>query len=580
MNDHKIDPIESATRWTQEPFDAATRQEVQQLIDADDTKALNDRFGMTLAFGTAGLRGIMGAGNAMMNEYTLTQAARGLGEYLAEHPQEGLEGVVVGFDGRYNSRRFGQLTAQVLCECGIKVYLFKDVAPTPLIPFTLRRLKASAGVVVTSSHNSKEYNGFKVYAANGAQIISPVDEEIAARMAQWQDRVPPRMAIDAAKEQGLWVELGDADEEAYLDWVVQTATPRKLTKITGLFTPLAGAGGRFVRRAFEKAGFSKLHCYEPHMQPDPEFAGLPAPNPEHPENWLDALNYAEELGVDVAIANDGDADRIGIAVRNSKGELELLSGNQIGVLILYYLLMTKLEHGERIDNQAAMCSVVSSPLTRRTAEGLGARFYETLTGFKWMGNLAEELSDEGISTFFAFEEAFGVTFGDSRDKDGITSAVLLAEIAAWAKSRQLDLFELIHEIYLRFGIHLEGAAAAKYPGVSGKQKIADLIAKLRQNPPSEIAEDAVVLIKDYAQGLIIEDGKSSKLEGFPPQNLLRFELASGAWVAIRPSGTEPKVKAYVGVVKQSSAESFTADMQMAQLSLKKLEAAAAELLAE
>ena len=572
--------MEKAKTWaTAKHFDEATRDQIGALLAADNQQELAERFEGELEFGTAGLRGVLGLGSLRMNEYTVARAAGGLAKCLLElYPEARKGGVVVGYDCRQGSEEFAGVCAQVLCAAGIPVKLFTRLTPTPLVPFAARRLGAFAGVMVTSSHNPPKYNGVKVYWTNGAQIISPVDQQIAQRMGDDWGQTPARMELAAARKAGLLVDLGEDVMEAYVDWAVKTATPRGVTGLKVLYTPLGGTGYAFVRDIFQKAGFVDFKVVPEERDPDPAFAGLSAPNPELPAAWKRSLELAKKEGSDLLLATDGDGDRIGVAVRDRQGGYTLLTGNQIGCIMLHYLLEQRRENGWT-GREFAVSSVVSTPLTARICEHFGARFRETLTGFKWMGNVTEELVAAGGDFVLAFEEAFGVTFGDSRDKDGMTSILLLSEAAARSALRGKSLLDYLDEIYVECGLHLEDAAEKFYEGVEGPARMASVLGGLRKHCPARLAGVPVVAVRDVLEGVIRRDGRTEPFNELPRQDLLSFYLEDGSWVSVRPSGTEPKVKAYVGVVLQTSAKTLEADRALALGRLEGLKAAAAALLA-
>lgn len=540
--------VKKAGAWLGEGFDKLTRDHVWGLVSARNERELAECFGGELEFGTAGLRGILGIGSLRMNRYTVARAAYGLARCLMErYPLAAAAGVVIGYDCRRDSDVFARVTAEVLCAAGIRAFLFDSMVGTPQVPFAIRRLAAFAGVMITSSHNPPQYNGVKVYWGSGAQIISPVDKEIAERMPDDWSFVVPRISLDEATEKGLLKMLGGEFIRSYADWAVETATPRDLGGVKVVYTPLGGMGWRFVSEAFSRAGCPDPIVVPEERDPSPSFAGLAAPNPEIPATLTRALALAREQQADLILATDGDSDRIGVAVADSGGDFVLLSGNQVGVLMLAYLLEYRKETCWT-GREFAVSSVVSTPMSARICAHYGARFVETLTGFKWMGSVSEELVQQGGDFVLAFEEAFGVTFGDSRDKDGVISVLLLAELASYCKIRGLTLLDWLDRLYQRHGLHLEDAAERFYEGVEGKPAMARVLSGLRAEPPAQLAGSRVVRVRDVLRGVVIEDGAETPVTHLPSQDLLTFYTEDGSWVSIRPSGTEPKVKAYVGVV--------------------------------
>lgn len=554
MTDLAKQAMEIAKQWAAEPFDAATRAEIQALIDANDTETITNRFGDCLHFGTAGLRGVMGAGRTMMNGYMIAKASKALAQCLIEeYGDEAVKrGVVVGYDCRHHSEEFAQITAGVLAANGIKVYLYDRLTPTNLVPFAVRRKNAYAGVMVTSSHNPKKYNGYKVFWSNGAQIISPVDAQVASRMDKLGDTGNDGISIEDGVKKGLIEMLGDDAINEYVDWVVKSAVHTGANDVDIVYTPLGGTGWDCASKSFAKAGFKKVRVVEEEKTPDPEFAGLDAPNPERLDTWPRALKMAKEVNAEIVLANDGDADRLGVAIPFN-GEYKLLGGNQIGALMLYYII-NNLPEDKRNTDSFAICSVVSSPLTRAICEGMGVDFQETLTGFKWMGNVADERVKRGQNFLFAYEEAFGFTYSDARDKDGIISVLLLAELAADCKAKGKKVSDILDEIYVKFGIHVEDAAEKFYEGLSGKDTMTNVLANLRNNPPHAIAGIDVASVRDLLNSKIsdLKTGEVAPVIHLPKQDMLTFYLADNSWISLRPSGTEPKLKAYLGVINPTS----------------------------
>lgn len=580
MTDIEAKAMEIAKQWAAEPFDADTRAEVQALIDKNDIETIKNRFGASMQFGTAGLRGVMGAGRTMMNAYMIAKATTALALCLDEEYGDDAvhRGVVVGYDCRHNSEKFAKVTAGVLAANGIQVYLYDRLTPTNLVPFAIRKMGAFAGVMITSSHNPKVYNGYKVFWGNGAQIISPVDAQVASRMDKLPDIGNHAMSVEEGVERGLIRMLGEETIEAYVDWVVKSAVHTGATDVDIVYTPLGGTGWDCARRSFEKAGFKKVRVVEEEKTPSGDFAGLDAPNPERLDTWPRALKLAKEVNAEIVLANDGDADRLGVAIPFN-GEYKLLGGNQIGALMLYYLI-NHLPEDKRNTDSFAICSVVSSPLTRAICEGMGVDFQETLTGFKWMGNVADERVKRGQNFIFAYEEAFGFTYSDARDKDGIISVVLLAELAADCKANGRKVSDILDEIYIKFGIHLEDAAEKFYEGLSGKDTMTKVLADLRNNPPHAIAGIDVVRVRDLLNSNIrnLADDSIEPVIHLPKQDMLTFYLADNSWISLRPSGTEPKLKAYLGVICPTSEHEYPVLKAAAAVKLERIKNAVKKML--
>lgn len=580
MNALETQALETAKSWTQEPFDAQTRAEVQALIDNNDIETITNRFGDTLHFGTAGLRGVMGAGRTMMNVYMIAKATRALAQCLIEEygDEAAKRGVVVGYDCRHHSEEFARMTAGVLAANHVKVYLFDRLTPTNLVPFAIRAKNAFAGVMVTSSHNPKIYNGYKVFWSNGAQIISPVDAQVASRMEKLADTGHAFVSVEDGVRSGAIEMMGDETIGAYCDWVVKSAVHTGANDVDIIYTPLGGTGWECASKSFERAGFKKVRVVEEEKTPSGDFAGLDAPNPERADTWPRALRMAKEVNAEIVLANDGDADRLGCAIP-ADGDYKILGGNQIGALMLYYLI-EHLPENLRNRDSFAICSVVSSPLTRAICEGMGVDFQETLTGFKWMGNVADERAKRGQHFIFAYEEAFGFTYSDARDKDGILSVLLLAELAADCKARGKKVSDVLDEIYLKFGIHAEDAAEKFYEGLSGKETMANVLAGLRNNPPHAVAGIEVESVRDLLnlKTTKLSDGSVTPVIHLPKQDMLTFYLADGSWISLRPSGTEPKLKAYLGVRCKAAEDDYAVMMAAEKVKLGRIKDAVKQML--
>ncbi len=542
--------MNEALRWMDEPFDTATRQRVTAVMKAGGS-GIVDRFGGELEFGTAGLRGLLDVGTLRMNEYTVARAARGMAGYLRNHGGEiAGTGVVVGYDCRHRGREFAEIVCAELLESGLPVYLFDRLVTTPLVPYALRKVHAALGIMVTSSHNPPAYNGLKVFAANGAQIISPTDRRIADEMSGCDYAMTPARMSRGRFSHASLTPLSDDMVDDYVTWAASLVDGRSLGSATVLYTPCGGTGWAFARRVFRNAGFSKIHVVEEEAAPDPDFAGLPGPNPELPEAWVRSLERAQTLKPDLIVATDGDGDRIGVAIPDGGGGYRVLTGNQIGSLALYYLCLRR--QPLWTGSEFACASIVSSPLARKIIEGFGGQFHETLTGFKWMGNLIERKEAEGAFPLMAYEEAFGMSFGGARDKDGVTGVALFAEMACWCASQGLTMDNLLDRLFVRYGIHLEQGAERCYEGIEGVDIMRERMGQLRRVPPLELAGSPVTEILDMAQLTRTCGGETTAVTHLPRQDLFMVRAADRSWMALRPSGTEPKIKAYLGVVYPTS----------------------------
>ena len=558
--------------------DPRTQEELKALLAHTDlTKTdLADRFAGSLEFGTAGLRGILGAGPNRMNRAVVLRTTHGLSRYLLQQKTAPIGSgaatacVVIGFDGRHMSREFAEDTACVLAAHGIRAHLFDDFAPTPLTAFAVGQLHAGAGVMVTASHNPREYNGYKVYWKNAAQIISPIDAGIAAEIASAPaaNRIP-RMPLAAARAEGLVASVPGAVIEAYL------ARLRAMTvhapsdagkKIRDRLYADARRGGALARKAFDQAGFAAVAFVAEQAQPDPEFPTVAFPNPEEKGAMDLSFALARENHADLVLANDPDADRLAVAVpamakagadrgASPTGYVQL-TGNQVGVLLGHYLLTeqanartAKPAAGDRADDRVVLVSIVSSPLLGTIAKELGVGYGETLTGFKWIANRAMELEANGKRFVFGYEEALGYTIGDAvRDKDGISAAVIVAEMVAWLRDRGRTLIDQLEVIHRRYGLFVSTQVNITRPGAAGVAEISAIMTRLRAAKPRKFGAHDVAIARDYDEQTEtrLADGRVEKLI-LPRSNVLAYELEGGSRIIARPSGTEPKIKFYFDV---------------------------------
>ncbi len=545
-----------AERWAAEDPDPATRDELRALLAAADlrTTDLADRFAGSLEFGTAGLRGVLGAGPNRMNRAVVLRTTHGLARHLlAAVPDAAARGVVIGYDGRRGSRPFAEDASLALAAAGIRAHRFTHPVPTPLTAFAAKHLGAAAAVMVTASHNPPEYNGYKVYWSNAAQIIPPVD----AAIAQAIERAPaardvPRLEESEARGRGLLVDVNASLERLYLDAVVALGVRRDGDRsLRIVYTPLHGVGDALARAALARAGFDSVTSVPEQQQPDGAFPTIAFPNPEERGAMDLAFALGRKLGADLVLANDPDADRLAVAVPGEapSGYVQL-TGNQLGVLLGHYLLTEGPAEGRRL----VIASLVSSPQLGAIARALGVRYEETLTGFKWIANRAMELEREGHRFVFGYEEALGYTVGDLvRDKDGISAAVLAAEVAAVLRSRGRALLDELDDIARRYGLYVSTQVNVTKKGASGPARIASLMDRLRASAPSQIGAHSVEAVCDYQAQRRVARGVTSSL-AMPRSNVLAFELQGGSRIIARPSGTEPKVKFYFDVRETIGAE--------------------------
>ena len=536
--------IEQVQAWRRADPDPATRTEVDQLLAGGRLEELEDRFHGALEFGTAGLRGLVGAGPNRMNRAVVRRATAGLGAYLlATVPEAARRGVVVARDGRRMSAEFAQDAAEVLAALGIPALVRPAFTPTPLAAFLVARLGASAGVMVTASHNPPEYNGYKVYWGNGAQIVPPHDVGIARTIAQvGAARDVPLLPETRARVSGLWRDIGPELDEAYLEGVLGL----RLHAGEGLdlcmvYTPMHGVGGPLALEALRRAGFTRVHPVPEQLRPDPAFPTVRFPNPEEPGAMDLSRALGDRVGAELVLANDPDADRLAVLTRNDAGELQALTGNELGVLLGHYLLT----EGPRRERPLVMTTIVSSVQLGAMAPRLGALYDETLTGFKWIANRAlERAASDGAEFVFGYEEALGYTVGTLvRDKDGIGTAVVVADLAGWARARGTTVLGYLEEIQREFGVYTSAQKSFTLPGASGAETISRVMDAFRREPPERVGRRAVEIVKDYRQRTRTSHGRTEPLS-LPSSNVIAYGLEGGAQVTLRPSGTEPKIKYY------------------------------------
>lgn len=534
--------LEKAKHWTQAPFDEKTRQRVQQLIDSGSDE-LTEAFYRELEFGTGGLRGVMGPGTNRVNRYTIAMATQGLCNYIKKCGIENPK-AAIAFDCRHHSAEFARTTAEVFTANGITAYLFESLRPTPELSFAVRELGCTTGIVVTASHNPPEYNGYKVYWNDGGQIVAPHDKNIIAEVR----KIDGMAQVKTDADESMIHVLGKQMDRTYLDairglYLLNDAKAAADLKV--VFTSLHGTAFTLVPDALNEAGFTQLQLVEEQNNPDPEFSTVQSPNPEEREALTMALELGEKTGADIILGTDPDCDRVGIAVRNLKGELELLNGNQAASVLIYYLLEKWKEKGKFKGSEFICKTVVTTDLLGGIARDYGVVTYETLTGFKYIADMIAQ--KEGEETFIGGgEESYGYLVGDLvRDKDAVISSVILCEAAAWAKSRGSSFYELLLEIYKRYGCYRESLISVTRKGREGAAEIKALMDELRQNPPQELGGVAVMMRKDFEkQEVLNHDAGQREPMGLPKSNVLQFVLADGSKITARPSGTEPKIKFY------------------------------------
>lgn len=545
--------IERAEAWLKAPYDAATRAETQKLI-TEGGDALMDAFYQDLDFGTGGLRGIMGVGTNRVNKYTLGAATQGLANYLnAQFPNEQIK-VAIAYDSRHNSKSFSRHVAEVLSANGIKVFLYEDLRPTPALSFAIRHLNCQSGIVLTASHNPPAYNGYKVYWSDGGQLVPPHDKGVISEV-----RAVKADEVRYDFKEDLIESIGDAVDQAYLAEVKKLSLTTEGKKdLAVVFTSIHGTSITLVPPAMKNAGFEKLSIVEEQAKPDGDFPTVVSPNPEESEALSMALAQAERENADMVIGTDPDADRVGIAVRNLDGELELLNGNQAASVLIDYLLSQWQKAGKFTGKEYVAKTIVTTDLIAKIAEGYNVACPECLTGFKWIADIIRK--HEGEYTFIGGgEESYGYMIGEFvRDKDAVASAMMLAEAAAYAKAQGSSFYESLVQVYVKFGFYLETLVSLKREGIKGQAEIAQMMEDFRYKTPESIAGERIVKVLDYqsSESKEVESGAITAID-LPKSNVVQFVTDKGTKITARPSGTEPKIKFYVSVNdKLASAEAF------------------------
>ena len=537
----------TAEKWANDPvFDDATHAAAKAMLEAEDKSQLIDSFYQTLEFGTGGLRGIMGAGTNRMNIYTVGAATQGLANYLNKNFKN-LEkiSVVVGHDCRNNSRLFAETAAQIFSANGIHVYLFDDLRPTPEVSFAIRHLGCQSGVNITASHNPREYNGYKAYWDDGAQVLAPHDKGIIDEVnkVNYED-------IKFNGDNSLITIIGEEVDNVYLEKIHALSIDPEVIKrqkdLCIVYTPIHGAGRTLIPNSLKLWGFENVHPVPEQMVKDGNFPTVVSPNPENAEALTLSINLAKQLDADIVMASDPDADRVGMACKNDEGEWVLINGNQTCLLFLYYIISNRIAQGQMKGDEFVVKTIVTTELIKKIAEKKNIEMFDVYTGFKW---IAREIHlNEGKKTYIGGgEESYGFLAEDFvRDKDAVSACSLLAEICAWAKDQGKTLYDILMDIYLEYGFSYNKAINVVKPGKTGADEIKAMMENYRKNPPTELAGSPVVLIKDY-KTLIATDGegKTSKLDMPETSNVLQYFTADGIKVSVRPSGTEPKIKFYV-----------------------------------
>lgn len=522
----------------------------------DNIEEIQDRFYKSLEFGTGGMRGLIGAGSNRMNKYTVGKATQGLANYLKKNYPESPEPsrVVIAYDTRYKSRDFALHAALVLANNGIRAFIFQQVAPTPLLSYAVRHLQAQAGIVITASHNPKEYNGYKVYAHHGGQVTDKAAHTIMNEIAGIENEFAIRAADQqTAENEGLLTWIDDEVLQTYLlktkDLLInKTMLATSASQLKIVYSPLHGTGLVPITKLFTECGFESLHVVKEQAPADPAFPTLHCPNPEDEAACVLAVNLAQEIGGDIIMVTDPDADRIGVAVRDEKGHFIHLTGNQTGALLVDYILQMKQEQGLLPAKGVIIKTIVTSNLGSAIAARYGVDTIEVLTGFKYIGEKLAEFEEKGRPAYlFGYEESYGYLIGDYvRDKDAIQTALLISEMALHYKLKGLTLYQRLQELFAEYGYHQEDLINLSFPGLEGQERIGRIMEALRKEPPQELKNFGILAMRDYLTGK--ETNFSTGTEDvlrLPASNVLYYSLAGGSWCCIRPSGTEPKLKIYL-----------------------------------
>lgn len=540
-------------------FDVKTKEELINI--KDDEKEIEDRFYKDLEFGTGGLRGIIGAGTNRVNIYTISKATQGLADYILDQKEYTKEkGVAIGYDSRFMSQEFAEITALVLNGNGIKTYLFDELRPTPMVSFAIRELGCIAGVVITASHNPPEYNGYKIYGEDGGQVPFPKDTEIIAYVNNVKDfKTIKKLDKDEAIKEGLFNIIGKEIDERYdenvLKQLLNKEVIEKASDLKIVYTPIHGTGNKPVRRILEKAGFKNVNIVKEQELPDCNFSTVSYPNPEDPNAFKLALKLADEIDADIIVGTDPDADRVGTVVKNNNGEYVILSGNMIGVLLTEYILSQKQQEGTLSKKGAIISTVVSSNMTEKIAKNYNIDYFNVLTGFKFIGEKIKQFEQTSCNEYiFGFEESYGCLAGTyARDKDAVVATMLICELAAFYKTKDMTLYEGLQEVYKKYGYFKEDIKSITLKGIDGLKDMDKIMTYLRTSSPSNVNGAEVIEIRDYKLGEIKNLVDNSVLNtNLPKSNVLYFTLSDKSWFCVRPSGTEPKIKIYFGVEEDSN----------------------------
>lgn len=553
MGGIKMEWKRKAERWLQhENLYDQLLVELKEL--QSEEQKLEDAFYKNLEFGTGGMRGELGAGTNRMNIYTVRKASAGLAAYIEANGVEAKkQGVVIAYDSRHMSPEFAMETAKTLATRGIQTYVFNELRPTPELSFAVRYLEAFSGIVVTASHNPPEYNGYKVYGSDGAQLPPESADIVISKVNEIENELLIEVKDEALlKEQGLIKIIGEEIDNKYLEKLVTISENPTLggeVDLTIVFTPLHGTANKPVRAALHALNYKNVHVVAEQELPDPEFSTVKSPNPEEKSAFELAINVGKETNADLLIATDPDADRLGIAVRNSEGEYVLLTGNQTGALLLHYILTQKQEKGTLPKNGVVLKTIVTSELGRKIASSFGMETIDVLTGFKFIAEKMKEYDTTGeFQYLFGYEESYGYLIGDfARDKDAVQAALLAAEVAAFYKKKGMSLYDALLSLFDEYGYYLEGLRSLTLKGKAGAERIEQTLSSFRANPLKQLGELKVSAVEDYLLRVRTERSGQEQPIQLPKSNVIKYIFEDGTWICLRPSGTEPKIKFYFGI---------------------------------
>ncbi len=538
--------------WLNNPiFDENTRQELESI--KDNEKEIEDRFYKELEFGTAGLRGVIGAGLNRMNKYTVGRATQGLANFILKQGTQN-KGVAIAYDSRHKSKEFSEQTALCLNANGIKTYIFESLRPVPELSFTVRELKCTAGIMITASHNPPEYNGYKVYWDDGAQIVPPQDKQIIEEVNSTEFSQIKMMSKEEAVNKGLYIQIGKEIDDKFIETLKSLVLNKEVIKqvqdeMKIVYTPLHGAGNIPVQRVLKELGFTHVYVVPEQEMPNGDFPTVSYPNPEDKNAFKLALELAEKVDADIVLATDPDSDRLGVYSKDGNGKYVSYTGNMSALLIAEYELSQRKEKGILPPNGALITTIVSSDMAKAIANEYGLKVYETLTGFKWIGEKIRQFEENNSYSYqFGFEESYGCLISPhARDKDGISAVMALCEASAYYKTKGITLWEQMLNIYKKYGFYREGQISIVLKGADGAAQIKSKMDIIRSNPPKKLAEFEVLEVRDYQNHTIVKSNGEKLETDLPTSNVLYYDLSDNAWCCVRPSGTEPKIKFYMGV---------------------------------